>query len=121
MSARTVPPCIEDRANDHRAGNMLSSVPYTTTARRIAQAEGRRTSPDDDDDDDDELGSGREKKCGAMLFCARIRSFNVCTCIVKHVPLSLAMKPDRAGLHAAACNNAMPYPIVNCRGCVVCD
>lgn len=33
------PSSIEDRANDHRAGNMLSSVPYTTTGRRIAQAE----------------------------------------------------------------------------------
>ena len=77
-----------------------------------------KTSPDDDDDDDDGFGSGRgtEKKCGAMLFCAGIRSFYVCTCIVKHVPLSLAMKPDRAGLHAAG-NNASNCYLQRLRVC----
>ena len=51
----------------------------------------------------------RNKKVWGDAFAWEFRSFYVCTCIVKHVPLSLPMKPDRAGL---PCNlqRAMQWP-----------
>jgi len=60
--------CIEDRANAHRAGNS----PIRANTASIAQADGTAC---------------EQEECGAKLFLP-IRSFYLCTCIVKHVPLS---------------------------------